>query len=117
MYANSIALEPHASGPLRQSVSTIHYRRWYHHLFRLFDAVPTIELDLAIDDDDQKKDWGFVRFCHRHIVCRIPSGIWPSRRLTKIRACITSILHLYYSVIEYGSGDATFVLAQLTFAT
>ncbi|MCJ1386538.1 hypothetical protein MMC17_009664 [Xylographa soralifera] len=37
--------------------------------------------------------------------------------LMLISACITSILHLVYSVREYGSGDATFVLAQLTFAT
>ncbi|MCJ1410693.1 hypothetical protein MMC19_004779 [Ptychographa xylographoides] len=55
--------------------------------------------------------------------------IWRSMMSTKkkvgvscvfaigIIACVTSILHLYYSVEEYGSGDATFVLAQLTFAT
>ncbi|MCJ1241754.1 hypothetical protein MMC14_009760 [Varicellaria rhodocarpa] len=32
-------------------------------------------------------------------------------------ACVTSILHLLYSIGEYDRGDATFVLTQLTFAT
>ncbi|MCJ1225134.1 hypothetical protein MMC12_001783 [Toensbergia leucococca] len=32
-------------------------------------------------------------------------------------ACVASVLHLFYSVRAYGSGDQTFILAQLTFAT